>query len=255
MASGRRGHRGRGGRPHRGHGGGTGEGSSAAVLEHGDTGTYAEAQGGAHPGASESGNLEAREFGVPQADLPGGLKHLVNPETVVTGTVDKPPRPADYHKEHGVPPQDWGQYETPPTEDEDEAATPPEVLPSADLAVPVYIVEGKGEGKQLLALVTEGPVTFPSGTADPQRLANRDRRRRKFWICNETTPASSGATGPGVRIGDWDTCADGRGLLIPAGQIKDFATKETVYMTNQSGSAVTLSWGYETDLPASTSGA
>jgi hypothetical protein len=245
----RRGHRGRGGRPQRGHGGGAG-----GVLVHGDTGIAAGPQGGAQPGASESGNLEAREFGTPQADVPGGLKHLVNPETVAAEPIDKPPRPADYHNEHGVEPPDWGQFERPSTEDEDHKPPAAEHIPEADLAIPVYLVEGKGEAKQLLALVTEGPVSFPSGTTDPQRLANRDRRRRKFWIANEATPNPAGSTNPGVRIGDWDTCADGRGLLIGAGQIKDFATKEAVYLTNQSGTAVTISWGYETDTPASTSG-
>lgn len=268
MANNRRGHRGRGGRPHRG-GGGDGRPADhrrghqrdepvgrqqreprggEVITEGAERGIAAGALGGAHPGASESGSLEAREFGTPQADIPGGLKHLVNAPTVPAETLDKPPRPADYHKEHGVEPGDWGQYALP--DDTVGPAQEPAVIPPAELAVPVYVTEGPHTEKRIIALVTEGPVTFATGTADPVRLADRDPERRKFWICNETTPSGAGATGPGVRIGDWETCADGRGLLVPAGQMKDLHCEDSLFLTNQSGSPVTCSWGYETAIPA-----
>src|SRR5229473_836208 len=91
------------------------------VLVEGDTGPR-EPQGGARPGARESGDLKSREFGVPQADLPGGVVHVVNPETRQAKTAAKAERPADYHKYHGVPSDD-GQYETPP--DESDLRKPP----------------------------------------------------------------------------------------------------------------------------------
>ena len=239
----RRGHRGRGGRPPRG--------GAGNVLIEGDTGISAEPQGGAAPGASESGDAAAREFGVPQADIPGGLKHLVNAPAVPADTAAAPPRPADYHKEHGVPPPDWGDYGTPPTEADDTAErAPAEPLSRDELAVPVYIVEDRKGGKRLYALITEGPLVVPTGTADPVHLAQRDPSRRKFWITNETTQSGAGAATPGIRIGDWETTADGRGMMIPAAQMKDFLTQDAVYATNQSGTAITISWGYETEIPA-----
>lgn len=223
--------------------------SGRDVLVTGDTGPR-QPQGGAQPGPSESGNLAARQFGVPQADIPGGVKHVVNPQTRPDPTAAAPPRPADYHKEHGVEPDDWGGYVTPPDEAGHHPAQRPAPEPKWYDAVPVFITQGPGKGDRIRALVTEGPVTVASGTTDPQRVAVRDPHRAKFWICNETTPTAAGGTAPGVRIGDWETTADNRGLLVPAGQIKDFASQDDIWLINQSGSSVTLSWGYETEVEA-----
>lgn len=233
----------RGSRPRRGPAG-------PNVLVEGDTGIPAGPLGGAEDGATESGDLASREFGVPQADIPGGLKHLVNPEAVPTPPVEIIPRPADYHKEHGVPPDDWEGYQVPPDESIKEHAWRPAPEPKWNDAVPVYITDGPGKGNRILALVTEGPVTYASPTADPVRIAVRDPHRRKFWIVNETTPSGAGAATPGVRIGDWETTADNRGLLIPAAQMKDFNSQDDIWLTNQSGSSVTVSFGYETMIPA-----
>jgi len=178
------------------------------------------------------------------------VRHLVNPQTFADSPAPYEPRPADYHKEHGVPPHDWGQYETPPDESEHVPAERPAPEPHYVDAVPVYNVQGPGGKRVIRTLVTEGPVTYATGTTDPFRIAVRDPRRVKFWICNETTPSAAGATGPGVRIGDWETTADSRGLLIPAGQIKDFVSQDDIYLINLSGNPVTVSWGYETELEA-----
>jgi hypothetical protein len=235
--------RGRGSRPRRGPAG-------PNVLVTGDTGIAAGPQGGAKPGASESGNLEAREFGVPQADIPGGLKHLVNPESLPARTHAKPPRPADYHKEHGVEPDDWGPYAVPADESEHRAARRPVPEPKWNDAVPVYVVESPGEKQVIRALITEGPVTVPTGTIDPVRIAVRDPHRTKFWIVNETTASGAGAATPGPRIGDWETTSDGRGMLIPAAQMKDFNGQDDIYLINTSGNPVTVSFGYETEVEA-----
>lgn len=224
------------------------------VLVEGDPGSTIgvsrDAQGGAEDGATESGNLAAREFGVPQADIPGGVRHLVNAETVPTATVEVIPRPADYHKEHGVKPPDWEGYQVPPDESVPERATRPAAEPAWHDAVPVYVTDGPGKGNRILALVTEGPVTYPTGTVDPVRIAVRDQHRRKFWIVNETTASGAGAAGPGPRIGDWETTGDGRGMLIPAAQMKDFNSQDDIYLINNSGSSVTVSFGYETSVEA-----
>lgn len=226
---------------------------NAKVFVSGDTGIFGGPQGGAEPGATESGDLDARQYGVPQADIPGGVRHLVNPETHPAATVDKGVRPTDYHKHHGVPPTEGGEYVTP-----DPTVGPP--IPSAQPyksiwheAVPVRVVEGRdANGRPLIrTLYSEGPVVIAAATVDPIRLADRDFHRTKLWICNETTPNPAGSTGPGIRIGDYETCADNRGLLLPAGVLRDFNSQDSVYVTNQSGAAVTLSWGYETEIAAS----
>lgn len=235
----------RGSRPRRGPAG------PNVLVEGGDIGIAAGPQGGAEDGATESGNLESREFGVPQADIPGGLKHLVNPETVPAATVEVIPRPADYHKEHGVEPDDWEGYQVPGDESIPERWKRPPPEPVWHDAVPVYVTDGPGKADRILALITEGPVTYPSTTGqDPVRIAVRDQHRRKFWIVNETTPSGAGAATPGVRIGDWETTADGRGLLIPAAQMKDFNSQDDIYLINNSGSSVTVSFGYETSVEA-----
>lgn len=238
---------GRGRRPKRGPAG-------PNVLVEGDTGTTAGAQGGAGPAPSVSGDLAAREFGVPQADIPGGLKHLVNPESKPTATAAAPPRPADYHKEHGVEPDDWGDYATPPDESEHHRAERPAPEVRWADAVPVYVTDGPGKGDRILALVTEGPVTLASTPAgqplDPLRIAVRDPHRKKFWIVNETTTQGVGQAGPGVRIGDWETTSSGRGLLIQADSTQDFNSQDDVYVINNSGTAVSLSFGYETFIEA-----
>ena len=220
------------------------------VLVTGDTGNYAGPQGGARKlkeAFRESGNLESREFGVPEADLPGGKPHVVNPETHVTPPHAPPERPADYHKYHGVP-SDNGEYETP--DPEVTRAARPVPLPKVTDAVPVYITERADGARSIRALFTEGPVTIANNTVDPVRIADRDPDRVRFWICNEATASAAGASGPGVRIGDWETTGDGRGLLIPAATIKDFDTQDSLYLINTSGTAITVSWGYITEIPA-----
>lgn len=238
---------GRGRRPKRGPAG-------PNVLVKGDTGIAGGPQGGAGEPASVSGDLAAREFGVPQADIPGGLKHLVNPETIPAPTSEIPRRPADYHKEHGVEPLDWEGYRTPPDETEDHRAERPAPEPRWNDAVPVYVTDGPGKGNRLLMLVTEGPLTVASTPAgqpvDPLRIAVRDPHRRKFWIVNETTAGGAGQAVPGPRVGDWETTSDGRGLLIQAASTQDFNSQDDIYLINNSGSSVTVSFGYETMVEA-----
>lgn len=220
------------------------------VIVTGDTGEYAGPQGGARKlreAFRESGDLESREFGVPEADLPGGIRHLVNTETIPERTEKKPQRPADYHKYHGVP-SDNELYEVP--DPELTRAARPVPVPKLSDAVPVFVVERPDGARSIRALFTEGPVTIASGTVDPFRIADRDPDRVTFWICNETTASGAGAATPGVRIGDWETTGDGRGLFIPAASIKDFDTQDALYLINLSGSAVTVSWGYITEIPA-----
>jgi hypothetical protein len=220
------------------------------ILVEGDDGAYAGPQGGARKlkqAFMESGDLDSREFGVPEADLPGGIRHFVNDETRAAKTAAPPERPADYHKYHGVP-SDNGEYETP--DPEITRAARPVPVPKLSDAVPVYQVERPDSVRSIRSLFTEGPVVIATGTVDPVRIADRDPDRVTFWICNETTASGTGASGPGVRIGDWETTGDGRGLLIPANTIKDFDTQDSLYLINTSGSAITVSWGYITEIPA-----
>jgi hypothetical protein len=197
------------------------------------------------------------------ADIPGGKTHVVNPQTITTeanrGEARARRRPVDTHREHDVPPENWARdYEVPRTlvhKDLHPQRGRLEPVPVTHDAVPVYIVQEADAAHRIRALVTEGPVTM-SATAltEPMHLADRDPQRVKLWICNETTPGAAGSTGPGVRIGEYATVADGRGLLVPAGQLKDFNSQDEIYLNNFSGTAVTISWGFETEIPVSTSG-
>lgn len=229
-------------RPHRG--------NSGPEIEIGDPFGQYEQQGGEAPGASESGDLQSREFGVPQADIPGGLNHLVNTQAKPEKTVHHGERPADAHKYHGVPPQDNGLYVKP--ERADELGKQPKAAPEPkfDEAVPVRIVQAPDERRPIRKLVTEGPktITGPEAGGDPVRLADRDPKRVKFWIVNETTSGGVGQAGPLFRIGDWETAADGRGMAIPAATMQDFVSQDSIFMHVATGVTVTYSFGYETEI-------
>lgn len=178
------------------------------VLVSGDTGEY-HPQGGARTGPDvyrESGDLDAREFGVPQADLPGGVLHVVNPETHPARTAPRPERPADYHKYHGVPSDD-GQYETPPDETTLGPVPRPEPVPDVHDPVPVYIVEGSGKGRVIRASTHDSILV--SSSADPVRICNQDAERVEIRLLNEDAANN-------VRIGSRTELAEGRGSMLPA---------------------------------------
>ncbi len=176
------------------------------VLVEGDTGPR-QPQGGARVRDlfRESGNLLSREYGVPQADLPGGQTHVVNPETHPHRPPGVPERPADYHKYHGVPSDD-GPYETP---DPSVGRAPrPAPLPETHDAVPVYVVEGPGGGKVTRSTGCDSISVDPLGS-DPTRLLNRDAQRVKVHLLNEDSSTN-------VRVGSRSELAEGRGAMLPA---------------------------------------
>lgn len=175
------------------------------VLVSGDTGPR-QPQGGARVREffRESGDLAAREFGVPQADLPGGINHVVNPETHPTEPPGVYERPADYHKYHGVESDD-GFYETPPTGTG--RAPRPAPLPKTDDAVPVYIVETGGKDK--VRREASHDSILVSGSTDPVRLCNRDDQRVELHLLNEDATNN-------VRIGTRSELAESRGAMLPA---------------------------------------
>jgi hypothetical protein len=216
------------------------------VLVTGDTGPTAPEHDFSKKDVGEGGSEQEREFGTPPASLPGGLRHLVNSETVPAEPVTKPERPYDYHRMHGVQPHDWGQIEKPPDATEERVPHPaPE--PKLVDAVPVYMVQRPGQADPIRTLVTEGPYAVASGTVDPVRVANRDSNRSKFWICNEATPSAAGAITPFFRIGSYEDTGINRGLAIPAGTIHDMDAQNGLWLTNQSGTTISVSWGYVTE--------
>lgn len=177
------------------------------VLVSGDTGDY-HPQGGAREDDQvyrESGDLASREFGVPQADLPGGKGHTINEPTPHTRPAMPPERPADYHKYHGVPSDNEG-YETPP----DEVGRVPRAAPVPKVpdAVPVYIVEGAA-GKVIRTASPRHVICPASTAAEPVRVCGKDARRVKIGLLNEDTATDIrlGAaradllTGPGGALG------------------------------------------------------
>lgn len=229
-------------RPRRGPAGGS-------VLVSGDTGTTAGPQDGARPGASESGDLDSREFGVPQADIPGGLRHKVNPETTPAQTADKQLRPADEHKYHGVPPLDFGPYEDVPGVEHDKPARPaPE--PKLTDAVPVRIVEeGSGKRKVIRAMTTIGPLTIANGDTAPHRVCDRDPGRVSVFFMNE-----NGTRANALRVGTRAECDQGAGYFIGGASGSGFELKgvqDEIYVWNPSAAAITWSALIITEIPAS----
>lgn len=162
-------------------------GPNSNPLVKGDSGTYAGPQGGAGPQvAHEGGDLDAREYGVPEPDIPGGKKHIVNPQTKVARTAAKPERPADEHKYHGVAPHDYGQYAYPPDE-EDDTAKPGKAAPETHYsdAVPVYEVARPGDEKMIRKTFMFNVRVNAGNSAQVTRLFDRDIRRIKAKVLNE----------------------------------------------------------------------
>ena len=226
-------------RPRRGH-----PGPTRNVLISGDTGPR-EPQGGARPldeEYRESGDLEAREFGVPQADIPGGVRHLVNPETVA----HKPPgvfeRPADYHKYHGVESDD-GQYYPPPADVGKSRGTV--AVPKIDDAVPVRVVQENAA--TIRDTLAAGPKHLLSN-AEPIRIADRDPNRVEIHV---TVEGGGGA----IRVGSQEQLLQGEGMQIQAGAgtavTQRFKTQNQLYIVQDPvSSSATVSWAVTTEIPA-----
>ena len=206
----------------------------------GDVGDYAGPQGGAREGEDvfrESGDLQSREFGVPQADLPGGKGHTVNAPTPHARPALKPERPADYHKYHGVPSDDE-QYETPPPGVGRIPRQAP--VPRVPDAVPVYIVESATA--RIIRTASPRHIICPASTAaEPVRVCGKDSRRVEILLLNEDTATnirigvSRGdlVTGPGASPG---------GALIPwpTNTYTKFATQDELFAIGASGAGTPL---------------
>lgn len=152
------------------------------ALVEGDTGPR-QPQGGARVREifRESGDLQSREFGVPQADVPGGKTHVVNPETHAHRPPGVTERPADYHKYHGVESDDGG-YETPDTSvGPVQHAYGPARLEDA---VPVYVVEKPGKERVRRDGIPFN-VNVPAAGSQPARICNIDTDRVEIQLLNE----------------------------------------------------------------------
>ena len=155
------------------------------VLVTGDTGQYHPQGGAREPDGIylESGDLASREFGVPEADLPGGKGHVINPQTLPVRPGGVPERPADYHKYHGVPSDD-GDYETP----DGEVGHAPRPAPMRKVpdAIPVYITE-QGSPKRNIRLAVTDSIMLPAVGNDPARICNWDLGRDEVMLlCTDT---------------------------------------------------------------------
>jgi hypothetical protein len=187
---------------------------------------------------------EGRELGIDDRDIPGGLEHLVSPETPPT----KPQVPAQRHLKddvaHGVPVTDpdkpyakpeAGKFQLP-------VFTRP---PEEEIAVPVYQVERPGDARTIRAFISGGPVTLAPG--EVKRIADRDPKRVNFYVINESNTHTYYA-----RIGSLEDVDGGFGFAIPGNSsMASFTTQEELWITNTSTAYITISWGYETEVPVS----
>lgn len=214
-------------------------GNPGNPIVSGDSGTYAGPQGGARQAVYESGDLEAREYGVPQADVPGGKTHVVNPETIPERPPGVPERGADQHKYHGVEPLDDGFYETPSPH---VARAPrPEPVPDSKFsqAVPVYIVEDADAPHVIRGANVEKITVVASATAnEPTRICGLDPRREEVMLL-----ADDGTHD--VLFADTQaTLIEGRGALLShsATSYTRVATQDFLYAwSGSSTAAATLS--------------
>jgi hypothetical protein len=186
---------------------------------------------------------EGRELGIDDRDIPGGLEHLVSPETPPT----KPQVPAQRHLKddvaHGVPVTDpdkpyvkpeAGKFQLP-------VFTRP---PEEEIAVPVYQVERPGDARTIRTFISGGPVTLVPG--EVRRIADRDPKRVKLYVSSEVNTNSYY-----IRVGSLEDVDAGMGFGIPGGRIiQEFTTQDELWVTNVSTVNITISWGYETEVPA-----
>ena len=226
-------------RPHRG--------KAGPEIELGDPFGQYEKQGGDAPGPSESGDLQSREFGVPQADIPGGLNHLVNTQTKPEKTVHKGQQPADYHKAHGVPPQDLEGYTFPQQADTIERdKSKPAPLPTYHEAVPVYEVEGPEAERFLIKTYMFNLRVHASTSAEVTRICDRDPRRKSLKVLNEdsTVDIRISANEEELQTASAQgTGAAGSGGLIWHGtnSYTEIDTQEELWAITTSGATASLS--------------
>jgi hypothetical protein len=186
---------------------------------------------------------EGRELGIDDRDIPGGLEHLVSPETPPT----KPQVPAQRHLKddvaHGVPPENPDE---PYAKPEAGKILPPVFTrpPEEEIAVPVYQVERPGDARTIRTFISGGPVTLVPGQV--RRIADRDPRRVRFYVINE-----NGTSSNYVRIGSIEDADAGSGIAISGSNTLDLVTQEELWAVNVSQSNVVISWGYETEVPVS----
>ena len=161
-------------------------GKAGPEIEIGDPFGQYERQGGGGDGATEPGNLMSREYGVPQAAIPGGVNHLINKQA----HPERPPgRPQQQPvvNAHGVPPADL-QYEFPQKADELVHQPKPEREPEHehDYAVPVWLRPKPGR-EDMYRDCEPSNVNVPAigGLPGPARVCNINRDRVKIGLLNE----------------------------------------------------------------------
>ena len=229
-------------RPRRGHPG-------PNVLVEGDTGPR-QPQGGARLKEifRESGDLQSREFGVPEADIPGGKTHVTNPETHAHKPPEVPERPADYHKYHGVPSDD-GPYETPDT-----SVGPPQHTvgpPKLAEAVPVYIVE-RPEKERTKRVAYTDTIALPAVGSDPAVICNRDEGRDEVMLL--ATDATNNVLFSDVYASLTAATATSKGgcafLSKAATTYTRIATQDALYATSDAASASHVTVIIITEVPA-----
>jgi hypothetical protein len=186
---------------------------------------------------------EGRELGIDDRNIPGGLEHLVSPETPPT----KPQVPAQRRLKddvaHGVPITDPDKPYAKPEAGKIQLPVftrPPE----EEIAVPVYQVERPGDARTIRTFISGGPVTLVPG--EVRRIADRDSKRVKLYVNNEGATAANY-----IRVGSLEDADAGMGFGIPGNRtIQEFTTQDELWVVNVSTGNIPISWGYDTEVPA-----
>lgn len=201
------------------------------------------------PDKAEAGADEpvGRQLGLDSRDIPGGLPHLVNPESPPSKPAVKEPRPLfTGMNAHGVPDPDpeLGYTDTPTDVRPGPRSEP---VPKWHDAVPVYQVEGPvASAKRKRVSACDGPITAPLSTAaDPVRLCGSDPYRVQIQILNESTVID-------VRVGTRSDVLEGRGALIShfTNTYLRLASQDELFaMSASSSTTAAVSVILETEIP------
>jgi hypothetical protein len=165
------------------------------------------------PGSPEGNAIGESELTDPAGSpVPGGLRHIINYETVQQHVPSPEPPPLyDGMMAHGVPAEPRSE-EMQIAAERGTGRKAPRIAPEKPAerppAVPVYLVEGEG-GPSVIRSAHPRQVVIPNNASDAQLLCGRNPNRVRVGLLNEDTATN-------VRFGNSPgELSNGAGALLP----------------------------------------